>query len=336
MPYLEAPEVLKRVLEGSVTASEGLVSLVDRSNGTLALPEGLHLDYKAQIDHSSLSAIGECSRDILGFSNAEGGAIVIGFDDSGRFRWPANMDIHRLHDQLGPFIGTRVTYEIGGLELQIGGRQFSAGYIRAPRNEASYPHLLRKDIVQDSGFSRKTKYVRGSLFYRVNASVLTESPYGDIDGVARELRFTGVGPRTTTSFQIVGDRPLLRMYSPINNRFFGRDREVNTMIGEFDNIRGRGISIGGFGGMGKTELAIHIVSRLHQHGRFKAIYSGSAKQTVLGSTGPQQADPVFIDLRSFLIDLSGWLGLNTSPSADIESLKVSCISGLKNHEAKEY
>lgn len=55
--------------------------------------------------------------------------------------------------------------------------------------------------------------------------------------------------------------------------------------------------------MGKTELAIRLVSELYRRGKFKTIYSGSAKQTLLGPSGVQQTDPVFIDLRTFLADV---------------------------------
>lgn len=64
-----------------------------------------------------------------------------------------------------------------------------------------------------------------------------------------------------------------------------------------------GVSIAGFGGVGKTELAIRLVSELYRRGKFKTIYSGSAKQTLLGPSGVQQTDPVFIDLRTFLADV---------------------------------
>jgi len=71
-----------------------------------------------------------------------------------------------------------------------------------------------------------------------------------------------------------------------------------------------------------------LVSELHRRGKFKTIYSASAKQTLLGPSGAQQTDPVFIDLQSFLADLAGWLGLNIGPRTEVEELSRQCISEL--------
>ncbi|HET9742907.1 MAG TPA: ATP-binding protein [Terriglobales bacterium] len=123
------------------------------------------------------------------------------------------------------------------------------------------------------------------------------------------------------------DKPGLRLYAPINDRFFGREAELGELIAKFDDPRGRGVSIAGFGGIGKTELGIRLTAELHRRGKFRNIYSGSAKQTLLGPGGPQQTDPVFIDLASFLADLAGWLGFNPG-RVEISQLAESCISEL--------
>jgi hypothetical protein len=123
------------------------------------------------------------------------------------------------------------------------------------------------------------------------------------------------------------DKPGLRLYAPINDRFFGRDAEIAELISKFDDPRGRGVSVAGFGGVGKTELAIRLVSELYRRGRFRTIYSGSAKQTLLGPGGTQQTDPVFIDLPTFLSDLAGWLGLNP-PRLAVKEIETACLKEL--------
>ena len=142
------------------------------------------------------------------------------------------------------------------------------------------------------------------------------------------MRFSGAAPRTRTSFLLQEDKPGLRLYAPINDRFFGRDAELAELISKFDDPRGRGVSIAGFGGVGKTELAIRLVSELNRRGKFKVIYSASAKQTLLGPGGIQQTDPVFIDLRTFLADLAGWLGLNLGPKTNVDELSKQCLAEL--------
>jgi hypothetical protein len=112
-----------------------------------------------------------------------------------------------------------------------------------------------------------------------------------------------------------------------NDRFFGCEAETGDLISKFDDPRRRGVSIAGFGGMGKTELAIRLVSELHRRGKFLSIYSGSAKQTQLGPSGTQQTDPFFIDLLTFLNDLAGWLGFNP-PQMSVEELASACLKEL--------
>ena len=123
-----------------------------------------------------------------------------------------------------------------------------------------YPNLLRKDIDVRPGLVRKLKYLKGTLFYRLEDETFSESPYEDVEARAHELRFSGAAPRTRTSFLLQEDKPGLRLYAPINDRFFGREGELAELISKFDDPRGRGVSIAGFGGVGKTELAIRLVS----------------------------------------------------------------------------
>jgi hypothetical protein len=79
--------------------------------------------------------------------------------------------------------------------------------------------------------------------------------------------------------------------------------------------------------MGKTELAIRLVSELHRRGKFQSIYSGSAKQTALGPSGTLPTDPFFIDLPTFLDDLAGWLGLDPS-KLNVDALASVCLKEI--------
>jgi hypothetical protein len=127
------------------------------------------------------------------------------------------------------------------------------------------------------------------------------------------------------------DRPGIRLYAGINDKFYGRESEIDELIAKFSDPRGRGVSIAGFGGIGKTELAIRLVAELHKRGTFQTIYSGSAKQTLLGPGGSQRTDPVFIDLPTFLDDLCGWLGLDM-PKMPLRELEQACLAEIKKHK----
>ena len=201
-------------------------------------------------------------------------------------------------------------------------------FVLVRRSVAAYPTLLRKDIELRPGLIRKVKYCAGSLFYRQGNETLVEPVGGDIDGKARELRFSGAAPRTRSSFLLREDKPGLRLYSHINDRFFGRESELNELIARFDDPRGKGVSLAGLGGVGKTELAITVVLELFRRGKFRNIYSASAKQSLLGPTGHQQTDPAFTDLPSFLRDLGAWLGLNITLSVSQEKVSAECLAEL--------
>jgi hypothetical protein len=325
VPYAD---ILLRVVSGEVPPRDGITSIIDRQSGRLTVPEGELIDFKVMLKLDNAASIAETARDILGFSNKNGGVLIFGVSDGdGVVVGHEALDFRRLRDALGPYIGTRVNFDLDVLSVSVGGRNQHLIVAVVHRSQAAYPNQLRKDIELRPSLVRKLKYVRGTLFYRRGSDVLAESPYGDIESRARELGFSGAAPRTRNSFLLQEDKPGLRLYAPINDRFFGREAELSELLSKFDDPRGRGVSIAGFGGIGKTELAIKLVSELNRRGKFSLIYSGSAKQTLLGPGGPQQTDPVFIDLPTFLTDLAGWLGF-TTPRMTLEELTSACLSEL--------
>ncbi|HLW53997.1 MAG TPA: RNA-binding domain-containing protein [Candidatus Angelobacter sp.] len=330
MVQLNDLEILQRIVSGDVEVDRGLADLVDRGSGLFSPPEGELIDYKRSVDAEN---VGELARDILGFSNTNGGLLICGVADVDRsIVGHKAVDFQRVRENLGLLLGTRVDFELEQCRLSIRGTVQPVLTVVVRRSSAVYPNLLRKDIVLRPGLVRKLKYVKGTLFYRQDSNTIAESPYADIESRARDLGFTGAAPRTRTSFLLQEDKPGLRLYAPINDRFFGREGELAELLAKFDDPRGRGVSIAGFGGVGKTELAIQLVAQLHRRGKFGTIYSGSAKQTLLGPAGSQQTDPVFIDLHSFLADLAGWLGLNLPHDAPVDVLSKACLSELQKYK----
>ncbi|MGB6483619.1 MAG: RNA-binding domain-containing protein [Candidatus Acidiferrales bacterium] len=327
MAQLGDQEILERIVRGDVLLRDGLVALLNRNLGHFAADEGQLLDYKRTINAGQQSSIAELARDILGFSNTNGGLLIVGVDNDKVAVGHEPVDFRALRDALGPFIGTRVDFDLEECPVTIEGQRHRLLGVITRRSQTAYPNQLRKDIELRPGIIRKIKYVRGTLFYRENNETRAESPDGDVESRARSLGFSGAAPRTRTSFLLQEDKPNLRLYAPINDRFFGRAAELAELISKFEDPRGRGVSIAGFGGVGKTELAIRLVSELHRRGKFLTIYSGSAKQTLLGPGGAQQTDPVFMDLPTFLNDLAGWLGFNP-PRLSILELKASCLTEL--------
>lgn len=332
MVQITPNDIVSRIVKCEISITDGIPSLLDRRTGLFSPREGLQIDYKQFLDPTKSSSVAETARDILGFSNSEGGLLLIGVDDiEHRPCGHTALDIHHLREAVGHYIGARVSFNIEKVALNLHGKRETVYVIHINRSQNTYPTLLRKDIELRPLLIRKLKYLSGTLFYREGSSTLSISPVGDVETKAHELRFSGVAPRTRTSFLLQEDRPGLRLYAPINDRFYGRDEEVSELISKFDDPRGRGVSIAGFGGVGKTELAIRIASELHRRGKFRRIYSGSAKQTLLTTMGVQQSDPIFTDLHTFLSDLAAWLGINVAPATSDIDLKALCLNELKKH-----
>lgn len=331
MAQISDIEVIKKVIAGEVSAPVGIAAVVNRGEKRFTADEALLLDYKQCVLPDKENSVAELGRDILAFSNTEGGLLILGVDDDRSIVGHEKVDFRRLRDSLGPFIGTRVDFDLEEVPISISGNPLRLIVIVVRRSLTAYPSQLRRDIELRPGLARKVKYAKGTLFYRLGDVTRAEPPFGDIESRARELGFSGAAPRTRTSFILEEDRPGLRLYAGINDKFYGREPEIEELITKFNDPRGRGVSIAGFGGVGKTELAIKLVAELHRRGTFQMIYSGSAKQTLLGPSGAQRTDPVFIDLPTFLDDLSGWLGLDL-PKMPLGDLEAICLAELKKHK----
>ena len=260
MAQILGVDVLGRIVSGEVGAKDGIQALLNRDAGRFIADEGQLLDYKRSMNVSRSSAVGELARDILGFSNTDGGLLIVGVSDDKAIVGHEKLDFRVVRDALGPFIGTRVNFDLEECFVNIMGKTQRLIVVVVHRSSGAYPNQLRKDIEVRPGLVKKLKYVRGTLFFRRDDETLAESPYGDIESKAREFGFSGAAPRTRTAFLVQEDKPGLRLYAPINDRFFGREAEIAELIAKFDDPRGRGVSIAGFGGVGKTELAIRLVS----------------------------------------------------------------------------
>ena len=332
MPTVSPRDLLQRVLEGVGTPADYISAITDRVTGRFEDTESEFMDYKEKVDVHSERSVAELARDILGFSNTRGGVLVIGVNDSGLVVGHPPLDAHSFRESAGQYLGTFVEYELGSSTVHIGGRETSLAFVLVPRCGRSHPNLLRKDILAGDGppkLAKKIKYLRGSFFFREGDSTRVEPTGGDIESRSHQLGFSAPAPRVGSAFLLEEDKPGIRIYSHITEKFVGRKQEVNDLLSRLDDPRGRGISLSGLGGIGKTELAIEVVLLAYTSKRFKSIYSGSAKKNVYSSLGAQETDPCFHDFPSFLRDLGAWLGLDFRSQTPFDEMKVECLRALK-------
>src|SRR5437016_622900 len=113
MAQLTDDEILHRVIHGDIDAAEGVTALIDRQSGCLTPPEGQLIDYKLLTDFGDMASVAELARDILAFSNSEGGVLVVGVaDNSQRVDSHCAVDFRTAREKLGLFLGTRVNFDM--------------------------------------------------------------------------------------------------------------------------------------------------------------------------------------------------------------------------------
>jgi len=108
MVQLSDKAILEKIIQGEVKARDGLLEIIDRSRGTLTALECQMLDFKEKVHLNRVEAIAELAKDVLGFSNADGGILMLGITDDLRIVGHEKVDPRDLINSLGPYIGTRV------------------------------------------------------------------------------------------------------------------------------------------------------------------------------------------------------------------------------------
>lgn len=336
MAQLSHNEVLEKMMSGNLAVPMAVRALVDRGPGRMLAKEGLLIDFKRELNLGSPASVQEVARDVLGFSNSEGGLLLFGVQDDGAILGHDLIDSRAFREAIGKFTGTRLSCSVGSCDVSARGRALILPFVLVQRTAAARPNLLHKDIEISPQVAQKVKYRTGSLFYRERDQTKVEPPGDGLYERALLLNFTYATPRARSGLLLADDRPGLRIYDHINDRFFGREEEVSELLAKLESVRIGGVSIAGMGGIGKTELAIELVLRLHKQRRFKRIYSASAKSTMMTPRGAQAADPMFEDHPSFVSDLARWLGLDHPVELNDEEAKAveaACLRELRGRES---
>src|SRR5579862_271281 len=161
LAQLTDDEILHRIIHGDIEAADGVAALINRQTGCLAPSEGPLIDYKLLVNFGDTASIAELARDILGFSNAEGGVVVLGVADGLKnIESHVAVDFRVARENLGYFLGTRVNFDMDECTPTVLGSARRLITITVRESASVYPNLLRKDVQLRAGFIRKVKYVR--------------------------------------------------------------------------------------------------------------------------------------------------------------------------------
>jgi hypothetical protein len=98
---LSEGEILRRIVAEEINVKDGIPTFVDRTSGQFRLREGLYLDFKEQLRLETTASVAEIARDILAFSNTEGGLLLIGVADNGKVIGHEPVDTGKLRASLG-------------------------------------------------------------------------------------------------------------------------------------------------------------------------------------------------------------------------------------------
>lgn len=310
----------------------GIRSLANRDTGRIEANEGPLIDFKQSCDLHSMLSVQEIARDILGFSNSNGGILLFGVRDDREILGHNNIDPRSFREAVGRFTGTRLSFRLGTCDVAARGKTYILPFVVIERASTAAPNLLQRDMEVFPQKAKKVKYRVGSLFYREDDQTKVEPPGDELFERCLLLGFTYASPRPRSGLWLANDRPGFRIYDHINDRFVGREDEVTDLLTKVESPRVRGVSLAGMGGIGKTELAIELVLKLWRSAHFKNIYSGTAKNKMMTPLGTQNIDPMFEDYATFMADLAGWLGFEHQAAPSEEEallLEERCLNELE-------
>lgn len=299
-------DVLLKVISRTLSDQTAIRSLANRDTGRVDVKEGPLIDFKQACDLNSVFSVQEIARDILGFSNSNGGLLLFGVSDDREILGHNVIEPRAFREAMGRFAGTRLSFRVGSCDVAAKGKTYILPFVVIERASTAAPNLLQRDIEVLPQKAKKVKYRVGSLFYREDDQTKVESPGDGLFERCLLLGFTYATPRPRSGLWLADDRPGFRIYDHINDRFVGREDEVTDLLAKVESPRVRGVSLAGMGGIGKTELAIELVLKLWKSAQFKSIYSGTAKNKMMTPLGTQNIDPMFEDYATLQTFRVGW------------------------------
>jgi hypothetical protein len=283
--------------------------------------ETTYWDYKETQDLKSDMAVARLARDILGFHNTDGGAIIIGVSDDFRIMGVSpsqTLDTKRLRDLLGKFIGTDVPVFQESLPLRNGRLLWLILIPSVPDGGMPVAAKRNGPLIKD-----RYELQRNQYYLRDGDSIKAVVEPSDLEELIRRGRSAEL---YAYSYEL--DEPSFRLLAPDFEHFFGREELLRDLYDEVLGGRNPVIALEGMGGVGKTAAAIRLVRILYDARKLQFVVSLSAKTRVWRDAVASRK-PAFSGYGEFLLETAKVLGV--PPNSDLEQLKLDIYAMIEGY-----
>lgn len=321
----------KRSLRSCVIESLKQGEMIADFKNSLLTADGTHVnlkdetdfwDYKQEIDLDNPCKIAQLAKWVLGFYNANGGAIIVGVTNDFRISGiheSVILDSVRLNDKLKRYTGGTLGLFQGRISTNHHGKVVWIIFI--PKRPGQ-PVAVANNGPEDArgGLS----ILKNQYYIRIHDEVKLCTSPNDY-----ERLFSGVSFKHLSAYIYERDEPYFRLLAPHQDKFIGRIPLLQKLQEALDS-RHYIISLDGVGGVGKSALAIEFLRRLYKAKKYQFIVSLSAKSRVwLEHTETRRAD--FSGYTEFLKEIAKvldvpYLGV---PTPDIEAAVIGFMDGLE-------
>ncbi len=312
-----ASEIVNSLKGGEMCSTLAAALLSQDKTQVLKKDETDYWDYKERLDLDDPFALADFAKDVLGFFNGKGGALVVGVDNAYKvlgISTQATVDSNRLNQKLRTYVSPNVSVFQDTVEIANGKVLW---LIFVPRR-AGAPVACQKDGPKDN---RGRARVRKNAYYvRIRDEVKACAEPFEF-----ERLFTGASATHQQAYLYEVDEPYYRLLVPHCDVFVGR-RVLLEEVKQLLNSRHPVVSLDGVGGVGKSALAIELVKELYAAQKYMFIVSLSAKSKVwVGYTSTRVSG--FSGMTEFLRELAAVLCVPAD--IDANSLKRTVVSEME-------
>jgi hypothetical protein len=288
----------------------------------LVQDEGEYWDYKEQLEINDPRHKAELARDVLGFANGKGGALIFGVSKDYKVTGVSDSalpDTASIKERIQKYTGPDIHLFQTTIDISKPGRCLWVLFV-CRRTGAPLPVRANGPEVRPG----KLIIAKGEHYQRVgDQTKLCEDP-NDLDRL-----YAGYSFQHLQAYTYDVDEAYYRLLAPHCEQFFGRSKIITEVASALES-RHFIIALDGVGGVGKSAVAIELVRKLYDAEKYFPIISLSAKNKVwTTSTSSRQAG--FSGFSELLSEAAKVLRLDL-PN-DIDILKRKVIESLEGHPA---